>query len=840
METSSTKVPPTEILNIKNFEHIILWMLKNNESCQWSDFVNNPVNISGSTLSGHLKNLMGNKYIDKIDQTVAGKRRKVYIITPEGGRRYHEISTYQSEEVKLNYPPSVILNRRNYDHWILWMVYNNTSCKWSDFLAPPLSINQSSLSKNLNQLMSDELNWVSKHEEEKTYSITQAGRKAYSQMLRKYDLDRQSILEEESKRIEEIVGKIRNFFGNKPLSEDIQFRFVSNVLKLDYSKIKEILPNENDFKIILYLCINHPSEFPNYIPLSKFAREYKIEERILNYYIPEIVENDLYPIKFFVLNVDGGKVYYFRSEDEFERNLRTIVDDCITKLTYLNKLYKSTSNYIPESEFYDEIIDTIINRAKISLIPEELTKSLKEFLPSYISHLLYKFDTETEIKNSIDKFDALAYDTLSHIFQALKPVSAFEGTEDESNNYYVDPNIFKFLKPVKSNWGLKLGIKDYLNGMAKVELLDLVDSAVKLNRRDIELKQLKAIVFCFLRRYHQAINYLHEELDIEPIEETVEKDKEYEFITNKFILAYAYIGIGRYNEAGEIRSELYKLYESEMLTGLLDAFIYAYNIIYQFDPDISTEEDFHEQMSNLIMKEQDKETKADLYEFYSFILHLTEKNKEALEKLDLALGLNPNIDYLFSKTHYLVDSGLINDAIDILKKIGRDYPEKGEITKFKIASLYYKTDKVSESKELLEEIIKNNPQEFNYLNSLIYVLAHLNLKDEAINRAESLIEGDPNNGNYFDSYGEILMMFGDYEDAITKFKKALEIEPEGWFVYETYIKLGRCLMKLGYNEEAIENFKRGKSYIKRNLPCCKKHFTWIEKADTYLKQLNAN
>ncbi|MFW9952795.1 MAG: hypothetical protein ACFFKA_21955, partial [Candidatus Thorarchaeota archaeon] len=482
METTSIKVPPTEILNIKNFEHIILWMLKNNNSCQWSDFVGDPVSISGSTLSGYLNNLKEDGYLEKTYHIVSGRKRKVYIITPEGERRYHELSTYQSEGIKLNYPPSIILNRRNYDHWILWMVYNNTSCKWSDFLASPLSINQSSLSKNLNQLMN--LDWVAKDEDEKTYSITQVGRKAYSQMLRKYDLDRQSILEEESRRIEGIVSKIKNFFGSKQHKDEIQFRFVSNVLKLDYSKIKELLPDENDFfKIILYISINHPSEFPNYTPLIKFAREYNVEERILNYYIPEIVDNELYPIKFFKLNVEGGKTYYFRSDDDFERNLRTMVDDCITKLTYLNKLYKGTSNYIPESEFYDRIVDNIINRTIRTLIPEELKKSMKEFLPGYISHLLYKFDTETEIKNSIDKFDALAYDTLSHIFQALKPTSAFEEIDDQGDNYYIDTKIFKFLKPVRSS-KLEIINQKLFEGKAKVELIDLIDSAIKLNPKD--------------------------------------------------------------------------------------------------------------------------------------------------------------------------------------------------------------------------------------------------------------------------------------------------------------------------------------------------------------------
>ena len=109
---------------------------------------------------------------------------------------------------KINYPPKVILRSgRNYSHWILWMVYNNNYCKRSDFLSDPISINQSSLSKNLGLL--SEKGLIIK--EDAKYIITQAGKSEYSTMLQNYDLDRQTILEEEGKRIEEFTKKTINF-----------------------------------------------------------------------------------------------------------------------------------------------------------------------------------------------------------------------------------------------------------------------------------------------------------------------------------------------------------------------------------------------------------------------------------------------------------------------------------------------------------------------------------------------------------------------------------------------------------------------------------------------------
>ena len=123
-----------------------------------------------------------------------------YQITSLGKERFNELSyDKKSGKRRLKYPPKVFLKRRNYDHWILWMVYNNYSCKWSDFKQKPLLINQSALSNNINSLLES----GSIARENKEYVITPDGKTEYFSILKQYDLDRQSILEQESKRIEE-------------------------------------------------------------------------------------------------------------------------------------------------------------------------------------------------------------------------------------------------------------------------------------------------------------------------------------------------------------------------------------------------------------------------------------------------------------------------------------------------------------------------------------------------------------------------------------------------------------------------------------------------------------
>ena len=341
--------PPEEILNPisgkPKWEYVILWILSNNKVCSWSDLKKK---VNRSTLSLYLNKL-------KRDSHILKSEFNQYRITTKGRERYYELGQAKRGGGKLSYPPKIILSRRNYDHWILWMVYNNNFCKWADFLEDPLSINQSSLSKNLNELI--KRNYVKK--DEKKYKITQLGKSEYSKMLNLYDLDRQSILEEESKRITELTQKTLNFFQEFNIRErNTQFRFLNSVLKLEYSKIKNVLRNEEDFhKILLFLSVNHPTEYPKYIFPNEFSAKYNIKKTTLDYYIDEIVDNQIYKIKFFKLEVLPDKIYYFQSDEKVEKLHRVITEEHITKFTYLNKLFENSSNII-------WILTWMINRKK--------------------------------------------------------------------------------------------------------------------------------------------------------------------------------------------------------------------------------------------------------------------------------------------------------------------------------------------------------------------------------------------------------------------------------------------------------------------------------------------
>ncbi|MFX1326779.1 MAG: tetratricopeptide repeat protein [Promethearchaeota archaeon] len=427
------KYPPGDVLNPivgkTDYDYVILWMLNNNEYCEWSDFVEE---ISESTLSGHLRKLKNKYFVEKPE-------RNKYRITKRGIERFNEL-TYNMKigKRRLIYPPKTILNKRNYDHWILWMLYNNYSCKWIDFKQAPLSINQSALSNNINSLIEE--GYIDR--ENKEYVITPLGKSHYFTILKQYDLDRQSILEQQSKRVEEITEKTSEFFNRYNIkNQELKFRYINYVLTLDYSKVETTLRNEEDFnKILLFLAINHPDQYSNYLTPEEFSQKYNIDITTLNYYIKEIVDNQFFKIKFFNIEDDIGQVYYFQKNEPLEKILNAIVEKYITKFTYLNKFQDNPSLNI---EF---LLEKILNDICGNLFDVKFEIALKNFLPEYIKYLAYKIETEKTLIDSEAKLEGFVWQNIFEEFLAFQPSTIpIETGKVDEYTYTLDKSIFSIL-----------------------------------------------------------------------------------------------------------------------------------------------------------------------------------------------------------------------------------------------------------------------------------------------------------------------------------------------------------------------------------------------------------
>ncbi len=434
--------PPQNILQPsiieKNYELIILWMLRNNESCGWSDFTDymDDQLIPESTLSNYLRTLKRQGFIDKPE-------RNKYEITSDGKTRLNELLYIKETGGSvLNYPPKIITRSRNYDHWILWMLYNNESCRWSDFTSNPLNINQSSLSKNIRKLMDEDFI----KNENKEYSITALGKSEYFNVLKEYELDRQSILEEESKRIQEFTKFSNEFFDKYEIEDDgIKFRFLNNVLKLNYSKVENLLEEEETFnKILLFLSINHPDQYPEHTSPERFAHEYNLKKTTLDFFIEKIVEEEFYAVKFYKLEVNPNKVFYFQGNEKIERVLRAIVDEKMTRYTYLNNLYQKTPNKSPELTI-SGIIEEIIGEICSNLFHEDLKDILRKFLPEYIKNLAYKIETEKKLVRDDNKLESLIWQTISAEFESLSTRNINIEEDKSEVTYQLEHQIFEAL-----------------------------------------------------------------------------------------------------------------------------------------------------------------------------------------------------------------------------------------------------------------------------------------------------------------------------------------------------------------------------------------------------------
>ncbi|MFX1574218.1 MAG: tetratricopeptide repeat protein [Promethearchaeota archaeon] len=839
--TQEINYPPEELiepskLSRRNFEHIILWMLNNNKIVEWADFKEDPISISQSTLSNYLTMLESKGYIERI-------KRGNYRITVAGQDRFNEISRAKEAKRGLNFPPRAISGSRNYDHIILWMAYNNNYLKWSDFTEEdsPVKINQSSLSKNINLLLD---NKFIRKDENKEYRITRAGKTEYSRVLKLYDLDRQSILNEESKRIKEITKKTIGFFERYRIKEDnIKFRFLNYVLTLSFEKLKGSLESEEDFnKILLFLSINHPDQYPVYISPEDFSKEYDIDMLDLRFNIRQIIDKNIYTLKFFKLETEGDKEYYFQANERIEKILRAITEDYITRFTYLNKLYEEIpSCALPLT--LESVVERIVEKICDNVFHEGLKPSLKKFLPRYIKYLAYKIETEKKLEEITDKLEG-------SIWQEFFSSSIEHSTtyEEINENYFLYPKIFDILELyylTSKISKIQKRTKSLLDSKENEKALDYVNSKIDAGLNDIEILLFKAIVLCHVNKEFEAINLIEEEINYEKY-----RDDERIYMTSSFILAFSYTAIGKIKEALKIIDNLYELYPDHQISLATKILVLAYSVIYEFDIGERNDEYVLDLIDEAINNDSNSLNKIRFYQLKSTVLEQMDKYEEALEAIDNAIKLMPDIiDLYYNKSKLLMKGENYEEAIAILEYSMKMFPEKKQYFLMQKAFVLKEAGNFEEGIQIVNNVIKEYPEETDRENELAYFYIYVyqeNMKNgisdeknkkKAIEIIKNLTEKVPDEGNYFDSYGEILFITGDYENSINNYKKAIEIDPNGWFAPASYLGIGKCYQKLGKFEEAMEYLQKAK----KMLHVCYCHFKhkkeWDEEINFYINKI---
>ncbi|MHA2039718.1 MAG: tetratricopeptide repeat protein, partial [Promethearchaeota archaeon] len=240
-----------------------------------------------------------------------------------------------------------------------------------------------------------------------------------------------------------------------------------------------MLKSERDFhKILLYLSINHPSQYPNFISSDDFSKTYGIKENTLTYYIDEIVDNSIYPIKFFKLKANPDQYYYFQENGKLETMIRAITEDHITEFTYLNKLFSRSLSI-------NDVIDEILDEISDFLLDNGLKESLKEFLQDYINYLAYKTETEKELKGTADKLEGIIWRDMSDILNS-------NSIKKENQLNQELENINESIKLNPKNFDLyssKLKILLYFGQYSAI--LDLLDSMIVIFPKKVKGLRIK-------------------------------------------------------------------------------------------------------------------------------------------------------------------------------------------------------------------------------------------------------------------------------------------------------------------------------------------------------------
>ncbi len=836
-----TKYPPNEILSStlrKNYEFIILVMLKINNSCTWGDLCKKNGSYEGipnATLSNYLKKLIKKEYVLK-------ERRNTYKITKKGKIKINKLEL--GEDRKPKFPSKVILGLKNNMINVLFMIIHNKNCHWGDFPInvnkfdelskygnPPPVINQKKLSELLKQFENE--GFIEERESKKPiYKITEKGYNAYIELLKKYDLDRESRLNEWSNSIKKIKNRIQNFIKKEDITEmEVSFRLLDNYLHIPIRKEDLNVSKDTFLKILLYISWNHPNNYGNFISIEQFSNQFGIDRLTLEYNVREIVENQD-PIMFFSLkNRYSDEIYFFRENEKLEKSLRAVLEDCLKMLIYFdldlnNGIYR------------------ILKECCQNLFNENLKYALRPFVREYLQFLEIKFSKKKQILGDTREIQDIKSQLLG--LKKYKEDNLKETNEKLQSLQY---GALLFLDTFDTS---------YLNHEKKTQKEEKIEQInIELEERpyDINLYVRKSKILCDdLFQFENALEVVERGLSID--------DKEVSLYINKAMILR---NQNKYEDALEALKQAYNL-DSE-----IDIVLSKMSYIYYQLSDFNNALDYVEKALKLnpkmpnyftlkaeILMELNKFKEALEFIDYAIVLdskdiyshqlmarayELLDVYEGALDSIERALELDPEDPYSFQiKAETLELQGnlkiallSINKAIDLnptdhcsfqiearilgtlgkLKSSLKILDDAIELAPDNYYSFQIKAEHLrrlglfNEASEEIENSLKLNPNDSESLE--IKALIHLNLGNDkiALDSITQAIEFGTKNFTNYQIKAEILRNLKRYDDALYVLKKATDLEPESPYNYQIEAQIR---FELGQNKEALEIIEKAIIY----------------------------
>lgn len=113
--------------------------------------------------------------------------------------------------------------------------------------------------------------------------------------------------------------------------------------------------------------------------------------------------------------------------------------------------------------------------------------------------------------------------------------------------------------------------------------------------------------------------------------------------------------------------------------------------------------------------------------------------------------------------------------------------------------------KYKEAAELIEDLLKSEPNNVGLLLDLAYAYTNAEKFDKAVEIYKKVIKDYPNNETGYVGYGYALLFSGKTQEAIKQFEASLKIKPDNALVY---FELGEIYLDLDEFEKAIEYFNK--------------------------------
>lgn len=126
-------------------------------------------------------------------------------------------------------------------------------------------------------------------------------------------------------------------------------------------------------------------------------------------------------------------------------------------------------------------------------------------------------------------------------------------------------------------------------------------------------------------------------------------------------------------------------------------------------------------------------------------------------------------------------------------------------TQFNKGVKFLQQNKITNAKEIFNQILVKNPNHFNSLHILGLIAAHSNRHLLALELIGKAITINPNNAQALCHYGDSLEALNRFKEAITTYGMAIRISPN---YAEAYYKTGAIFNKMLQFREAIVNFDK--------------------------------